>query len=217
MSRQLQRFTQSPKGHYLAYCQPLAQEQTLQLKVTTTSEPDLFLNWEQVGSLWQNDEDFRNLTTLALAQSPFPAFFWETPQITQSRKLQPWECVLVNAPALDNIVANPAPFSQQLGSQVPGTEICLFPNLGGDALLVVPCLVGPPTIYPHIATFVRNAPPSQAHSLWEQLGHSISQHLEQANDSPLWVSTSGLGVSWLHIRLDSFPKYYTHRPYRSDP
>ena len=27
-------------------------------------------------------------------------------------------------------------------------------------------------------------------------------------DQKLWVSTSGLGVFWLHLRLDSYPKYY---------
>lgn len=30
----------------------------------------------------------------------------------------------------------------------------------------------------------------------------------------LWCSTSGLGVYWLHIRLDQYPKYYTYRPYK---
>ena len=31
----------------------------------------------------------------------------------------------------------------------------------------------------------------------------------------LWVSTSGLGVYWLHVRLDSYPKYYQHAPYKN--
>jgi hypothetical protein len=31
----------------------------------------------------------------------------------------------------------------------------------------------------------------------------------------MWLSTSGLGVAWLHIRLDSTPKYYQHQPYTS--
>jgi hypothetical protein len=31
---------------------------------------------------------------------------------------------------------------------------------------------------------------------------------------PLWLSTSGLGVAWLHVRLDSRPKYYSYAPYR---
>jgi len=29
-----------------------------------------------------------------------------------------------------------------------------------------------------------------------------------------WVSTSGLGVAWLHVRVDSKPKYYSHEAYR---
>jgi hypothetical protein len=31
----------------------------------------------------------------------------------------------------------------------------------------------------------------------------------------MWVSTSGLGVYWLYIRLDSFPKYYNFQPYKT--
>ena len=26
---------------------------------------------------------------------------------------------------------------------------------------------------------------------------------------------SGLGIAWLHVRLDSYPKYYTHAAYRA--
>ena len=35
----------------------------------------------------------------------------------------------------------------------------------------------------------------------------------EAGDMPLWVSTAGLGVSWLHVRLDARPKYYRHDAY----
>jgi len=37
------------------------------------------------------------------------------------------------------------------------------------------------------------------------------------SDRPLWVSTSGLGVAWLHVRLDARPKYYQYTPYREQP
>lgn len=30
----------------------------------------------------------------------------------------------------------------------------------------------------------------------------------------LWISTSGLGVSWLHVRLNFYPKYYSHNSYK---
>ena len=31
---------------------------------------------------------------------------------------------------------------------------------------------------------------------------------------PVWLSTAGAGVSWLHVRLDDRPKYYGYAPYR---
>jgi hypothetical protein len=34
------------------------------------------------------------------------------------------------------------------------------------------------------------------------------------SDERRWLSTSGLGVSWLHMRLDSTPKYYNWQPYK---
>jgi hypothetical protein len=44
------------------------------------------------------------------------------------------------------------------------------------------------------------------------VGDAVARRLSSA---PLWLSTSGLGVAWLHVRLDERPKYYTHAPYRT--
>ncbi|MGB1216866.1 MAG: DUF6940 family protein [Saprospiraceae bacterium] len=30
----------------------------------------------------------------------------------------------------------------------------------------------------------------------------------------MWLSTAGLGVYWLHIRMDNRPKYYKHKAYK---
>jgi hypothetical protein len=30
----------------------------------------------------------------------------------------------------------------------------------------------------------------------------------------LWLSTAGMGVSWLHVRLDSSLKYYGYKPFK---
>lgn len=32
---------------------------------------------------------------------------------------------------------------------------------------------------------------------------------------PVWLSTAGAGVPWLHVRLDDHPKYYGYALYRS--
>ena len=33
---------------------------------------------------------------------------------------------------------------------------------------------------------------------------------------PVWLSTSGMGVAWLHFRLDQRPKYYTYRAFAEE-
>jgi hypothetical protein len=86
-----------------------------------------------------------------------------------------------------------------------------FPNLGDDAFLVAPCPRTPLAAYPHLAAFARHAPDAQQHALWQAVSGALSRRLDQR---PLWLSTSGLGVAWLHVRLDLRPKYYTFGPYR---
>ena len=68
--------------------------------------------------------------------------------------------------------------------------------------------------YGHLAAFVREAPREQVHALWARVGELV---LERVSNVPLWLSTAGGGVAWLHVRLDSRPKYYTHAPYRRAP
>jgi len=80
--------------------------------------------------------------------------------------------------------------------------------------LVVPRPLGQPSAYGHIASFVREAPEAQKHLLWRLVG-SLMEH--QLGRDPVWLSTAGAGVSWLHVRMDQRPKYYGHAPYRRHP
>jgi hypothetical protein len=34
---------------------------------------------------------------------------------------------------------------------------------------------------------------------------------------PVWLSTAGAGVPWLHLRLDDRPRYYGFAPFRRPP
>ena len=96
-----------------------------------------------------------------------------------------------------------------------------FLNLGKDALLVVPRAMHKEKVvavdtYAHLAAFVRHAPAQQVDEFWKVLGESIAKRLDVVSPKKMWVSTSGLGVSWLHARLDSIPKYYGYMPYKHD-
>jgi hypothetical protein len=93
----------------------------------------------------------------------------------------------------------------------PQCQVAAFENLGGDALLVAPCPAEQERAYPHLAAFVRNAPDAQQHALWQAVGEAMEARVQA---KPTWLSTAGHGVGWLHVRLDSRPKYYQHGPYK---
>ncbi|MDP1796726.1 MAG: hypothetical protein Q8K78_04560 [Planctomycetaceae bacterium] len=77
--------------------------------------------------------------------------------------------------------------------------------------MIVPCPIANQVAYGHLAAFVRHAPPSQRDALWKAVGEVWDKRVSQ---TPVWLSTAGAGVPWLHVRFDSLPKYYWHSPYR---
>jgi hypothetical protein len=100
-----------------------------------------------------------------------------------------------------------------------GGRVASFTNLGGDATLVVPCPhPSAPRGYAHLAVFLRDAPKSQRVRFWAALAERVTDELAaRGAHVPLWTSTSGLGVYWLHVRLDSRPKYYQYQPFTRWP
>ena len=68
--------------------------------------------------------------------------------------------------------------------------------------------------YSHLAGFIKSAPTKDVREFWRVLGESVNERLSTNGGKPLWISTAGGGVAWLHGRLDSRPKYYSHDPYR---
>ena len=115
-----------------------------------------------------------------------------------------FECVVKDAPSLATGRADPSAFSVHLRDSVN-----TFSSLGGDATLIAPSATGD---YGHFAAFLRTAPAAQVDALLRSVGDAIAAWPRSANP---WVSTAGLGVPWLHVRVDTRPKYYRHRPYRS--
>ncbi|MBK8904950.1 MAG: hypothetical protein IPM53_27470 [Anaerolineaceae bacterium] len=164
----------------------------------------------QILQKWQTDETFRRFFIGLLTNAPFDAYFWETPPITTSLLARPFEFVLVNAPQLAPVPAERRAFARYFTS----APVVDFSNLGGDAHLVVPCPQKPHDAFAHLAAFSRSAPLDQQHQFWQRVGKVVTNLVGKR---PLWVSTSGLGVYWLHVRLDSQPKYYTFRPYATWP
>jgi hypothetical protein len=169
------------------------------------------LSCREVCDLWQQNTGFGAFFSKTLAAVPFDAFFWEVCPITTASIDEPFECVVVDSPELSGVTADSGPFGLQLDASRSHDGIATFENLGGDALLVAPC-VGPQALpYAHLAAFVRHAPEQMQCAFWTRVGAALASRLDNA---PVWLSTSGLGIYWLHVRLDRQPKYYTYAPYR---
>ena len=160
--------------------------------------------------LLQAKEGFADWYSAELAAFDAEAFYWELPPLTIATIGRDAEFVLIEAPSLARFAPEPAPFAQHF-SRAPGEDVIVFPNLGGDAVMVVPCPRGPDEHYPHLAAFLRGAETRQVRTLWQTTAQEMLRHV---GERPTWLSTAGGGVAWLHIRLDSRPKYYSYEPYR---
>lgn len=184
----------------------LAGGRTIRVVLDRDSTP---VSYAEVLGYWQSDARFRTMFFGLLADTPFSAFRFETPPITTLNVNRPFEFVLLDSPDL-NRTADVDAFAEHFrGASKKG--VVAFPNLGRDAILIVPSPITKPSAYGHLAAFVRQAPEGQQHALWELVGAEVSRRLSK---EPVWLSTAGAGVSWLHVRLDDRPKYYGYEPYR---
>jgi hypothetical protein len=178
------------------------------VKVTISKESTL--NVSEVTQLLRSNESFRSFFTECVRDSGFDAFFWETPPVTLSSLEQPFEFVVVEGGSLGSLRHDPRPFSDHFSNGSSPSVLC-FPNLGGDATLIVPVpITSDHSSYTHLGSFLRTAPRQQIDLFWQKVGTALQQRI---STSPTWLSTAAMGVSWLHLRLDSRPKYYRHRPY----
>ncbi len=194
---------------YSANVEQLDEGRVLRFRLRRDGEP---LSWSDVMHRWQTDQSFRRFFISVLADAPFPAYFWETPPVTRTSIDREFEFVLVDSRSLAGVRTDEQAFTNHFASAKPGASVIEFPNLSGDATLVVPCPGEPSSAYSQISTFARQAPDDQQHQLWSMVGAALERQLSA---QPVWLNTSGLGIYWLHIRLDSIPKYYTHEPYRN--
>jgi hypothetical protein len=166
------------------------------------------VSYRSVLDLWQESEAFRAWFAGVLRDCPFSVYRWETPPVTRDTINRPFEFVLVASPGID-LPPDPEPFLDYFDSE--GQGIVAFENLGRDALMVVPTPLADPSAYGHLAAFIRNAPAEQIDALWSKVAEAVGDRL---GDQPLWLNTAGGGVAWLHVRLDSRPKYYEYESYK---
>jgi len=171
-------------------------------------EDDKVMSFKSIISYWKSNYQFRNYYNQVLNSISFNAYFWEHPPFSRSCINQQYEFVVTESKLLDNYPADPTPFESYFHQD---KKIVSFLNLGKDALLVVPCPIEKPMTYMHLGNFCRHATQLQMNAFWKLVGNSC---INQLSHKQVWLNTAGLGVFWLHVRLDTTPKYYKYYPYK---
>lgn len=154
-----------------------------------------------------------------LAETRFPDLYWECSPVSWPEvDTQQFTFVVLDAQgSLNRSAASDDAFADHL--QEASRSVASFPNLGNDATLVVPAQVPdvdvPPDAYGHLARFVRQAPKEQQAVFWRTVSEAMTTSLKKATPEPVWLSTAGNGVPWVHVRADSWPKYVKHLEFKT--
>jgi hypothetical protein len=148
-----------------SHCEKLSNCGALRFTLSLDSS---LITYQEALRLWRTDTAFRSFFNHLLAECEFKAFRWETPAITSYTVQRQFEFVLLNSPELDQ-EAGPGAFESHFLANRTEQTVIEFPNLSGDAILVVPTpnIKRSQSPYGHIAAFVRSAPESQRQALWK--------------------------------------------------
>jgi len=180
-------------------------ESVNQYEIVNDNQVMSYADW--IDTIVENAE-FATFFNTILSESSFQAFFWEVKPTDKSQLSSPFQFVLVNSSSLIKIDADKSSFQNHLNQN---ETVVAFENLGKDAVLIVPTPLVKESTYAHLATFTRSAPQNQIVDFWKRVG---LEYKNKIGEQTKWLSTAGLGVYWLHVRVDSRPKYYRFNDYR---
>jgi len=134
-------------------------------------------------------------------------FFYETSVCGSDPSSSVYQDRWIESPDLDLIQTQDyTPFLEQIQDGSDINQIARsFYNKPGDTLLIIP--YPHQTIqYPTIKEFIDQAPPETKTEFWKFVVDQIKQFI--LTHGQVYVSTHGLDVSYFHLRLCTYPKYY---------
>ena len=164
---------------------------------------------------WEGKTSFSRVFIRALASCPFEHFVLEFPPVSgQTVHGVPFEFVVTHEPRLHR----PQSLDDFQQHSRRGKVVTHFPNLSGDSTLVVPLpgrRSGGTSDFSSVGPFSRTAPLKRQLKLWKRVARCLLKEMKHdPHGVHYWLSTSGLGVPWLHVRIDNRPKYYVYEPFK---
>ena len=156
--------------------------------------------WSEVLNNWENGIPFSYPESLKHKNK----FFWNTSPLTENGNSQFSE-KFKESRELPNIQSKNAFKDKLIKAEKNGKQHATsFQNLSKDTVLVVPMPRG--KCYATLKDFVDNAPKKQQQELWKLVAKKAKKQAKKFGK--VWISTHGLGVPYLHVRIANQPKYY---------
>ena len=184
------------------------------LKFTPKSQ-DLHLNFKHFFTLLQQENEFLEKFIQVLQNISFDGYYFECPPVNSNNFDQKhFEFVIVKSETLQFRRENKEDFQDYFTEDK--SAAVTFENLGKDAFLVAP---NPWTdskseVYSHLGSFMRKATDDQLKGFWKAVADNFIAEIKRKSRQNVWLSTAGDGVAWLHIRMDTRPKYYHYLNYK---
>lgn len=159
--------------------------------------------WSEKLENWKSGKDIPKYPSYIKKQ-----FFWETSPIYRDIDKE-FEETFIESDRLETLDEDYSPFIDYIDNSV-SRYATSFDNPSKDTKLIIP-IPDHENDYSGIKLFLDNAPIEQQQYLWSLVSKEVNNMLERFDR--VWVSTHGLGVSYLHVRIDSRPKYYKTKKY----
>lgn len=173
------------------------------------------LTWKQFGEkLSEADTEVSESFAKLFNDLKWNGVFFECKPIKPSTAASDTvEFRIIETNAFTKAVKNPSTYKSHFDAQCSKAAAAVFPNPDNTSMLVSPC----PTAElegTHVKVFMSSATLEQRNGLLKVVGKELLDQIGKGGDKAVWLSTSGLGVSWLHVRFDTKPKYYTTLEYK---
>lgn len=144
------------------------------------------------------------------------AFFYET-SVCNRDGASDYNEVFVDSPELfcqSKLVPTLSAFWEYMKPSVRDNEHAVaFNSLSPGTRLVVP-IPRKGKRFTNMKEFVDTASHRHQVQFWKLVAEEVRKH--STKHGRTFVSTHGLGVNYFHLRIECYPKYYSHRPFVED-
>ena len=165
-------------------------------KTSKTSKKGNINKWKDVLDEWKNGNHFKYPSRIR------GNFHWNTSVLKNGGDIKYKESFKINKKLPNK--QDKKEFQDHI-KKSKNKYVTAFPNLSGDTMLVVPMPRNGKN-YATLKHFSDNAPAVQQKEFWKKV--SDLAHQQMKKHKSVWISTHGLGVSYLHVRICNTPKYY---------